>query len=380
MSIRFIPLVVDQRDMLLEPVSAWTEGSLAIDGLKRRLGDLRISVIDQCNFRCSYCMPKETFGKNYRFLPREDLLSIEEIERTARAFVSLGVRKIRLTGGEPLLRNDLHEIIAALKRVRAPNGDDIDLALTTNGSLLARKARLLRESGLKRVTVSLDALDDAVFQAMNDVGFPVKDVLAGIDHALSEGLGPVKVNMVVKRGENDDQVVPMARYFRDRYGSSVRLRFIEFMDVGRSNHWMSAKVVPSRELIHRVHEQFPIEPIHSEVRSETAERWKYVDGRGELGFVSSVSQPFCGECNRARVSADGRLFTCLFADRGFDLRSVLRGRVGSIRQSSSGSSLLALQQVIASIWAARTDRYSETRFTSAGKDRAERVEMHYIGG
>lgn len=378
MSTRFIPLVVDQGDPLLESVSAWTPGSLAVDGLKRPLRDLRISVIDQCNFRCSYCMPKETFGKNYRFLPKDDLLSIEEIESTARAFVALGVRKIRLTGGEPLLRKDLHHVIEALTRVRPPSGDDIDLALTTNGSLLARKARVLRQSGLRRVTVSLDALDDTVFQAMNDVAFPVKDVLSGIDHALAEGLGPVKVNMVVKRGENDDQAVPMARYFRDRYGPSVSLRFIEFMDVGRSNHWVSGKVVPSRELVQRLHEQFALEPVSSGISGETAERWRYIDGRGEVGFVSSVSQPFCGECNRARVSADGRLFTCLFADRGVDLRSILRGQVGSIRQASPGPQ--ALERVIASVWNARMDRYSETRFTSAGRDRTARVEMHYIGG
>ena len=343
------------------------------DALGRPLRDLRISVTDRCNFRCSYCMPKEIFNRDYAFLPQTSLLSFEEITRLATIFVGHGVQKIRLTGGEPLLRKHLETLVAMLATLRAADGRPLDLTLTTNGSLLARKAQALHDAGLRRVTVSLDALDDAIFQRMNDVDFPVADVLAGIDAALAAGLGPVKVNMVVKRGTNDGEIVPMARHFRDHYGSSVVLRFIEYMDVGSTNGWRMDHVVPSQELIERLDASFGLEPLDAQTAGETAQRWRYLDGGGEIGVISSVTQAFCRDCNRARLSTEGRLYLCLFANHGHDLRHLLRQADASDEQLSGA---------VAEIWSARNDRYSELRGRglppAAGGQR--KVEMHYIGG
>ncbi|MEO3691508.1 GTP 3',8-cyclase MoaA [Roseateles paludis] len=344
------------------------DGSLA-DTLGRPLRDLRISVTDRCNFRCSYCMPKQVFDKHYEFLPHADLLSFEEITRVARAFVAQGVEKIRITGGEPLLRRHLERLIAQLAELRTPDGRLLDLTLTTNGSLLARKAQALKDAGLQRITVSLDGLDDAIFQRMNDVGFPVADVLAGIEAARAVGLGPIKVNMVVKRGTNDHEVLPMARHFK---GTGVTLRFIEFMDVGETNDWRMDEVLPSRELLQRLQAEFDLQPLSASAPGETAERWGHADGSGEIGLISSVTQAFCGDCNRARLSTEGRLYTCLFATQGWDLRHLLRG---------SAVSDAALQDAIAAVWSQRGDRYSQLRASGQALPQGERrVEMHYIGG
>jgi GTP 3',8-cyclase len=343
------------------------------DSLGRPLRDLRISVTDRCNFRCSYCMPKDVFDRDYAFLPQTSLLSFEEITRLTRLFVAHGVRKIRLTGGEPLLRRHLEDLVAMLAELRTPGGQPLDLTLTTNGSLLAKKAQALCDAGLKRVTVSLDALDDAVFRSMNDVDFPVADVLAGIDAALAVGLGPVKVNMVVKRGTNDGEIVPLARHFRDHYGSRAVLRFIEYMDVGSTNGWRMDHVLPSAELIEQLGTAFALEPLQAEVPGETAQRWRYLDGGGEIGVISSVTQAFCRECNRARLSTEGRLYLCLFANHGHDLRHLLR---------DAGATDAELTGAIADVWAGRTDRYSELRGrgTPQGGSGERKVEMHYIGG
>lgn len=337
-----------------------------VDSLGRPLRDLRISVTDRCNFRCSYCMPKEVFD-GHQFLPHASLLSFEEIARTARVFVQLGVRKLRLTGGEPLLRRQVEQLIEPLAALQTPDGRPVDIALTTNGSVLARKAAALKSAGLRRVTVSLDALDDAVFQRMNDVGFPVADVLGGIRAAQAAGLGPIKVNMVVQRGVNDDQILPMARHFRH---SGVVLRFIEYMDVGATNGWRMDQVLPSAEVMRRIAAEWPLLPLSHSAPGETAERWAYADGAGEIGFISSVTQAFCGDCNRARLSTEGRLYTCLFAHRGHDLRALLRGEpVDDAR----------LAGAIAGVWSGRSDRYSQLRGTAQAAA-APRVEMHYIGG
>ncbi len=348
---------------------------LLSDRLGRPLRDLRISVTDRCNFRCSYCMPKEVFDSQYKFLPQSSLLSFEEITRSASLFAAHGVRKLRLTGGEPLLRKHVERLIALLANLRTPDGAPLDITLTTNGSLLERKALALREAGLQRVTVSLDALDDATFRRMNDVDFPVADVLRGIDAALRAGLAPVKINMVVKRGTNDGQIVPLARFVRDHYGPAVVLRFIEYMDVGATNGWRMDEVLPSAQVLQRLGEAFALEPLMPAAPGETAERWRYADGAGEVGVISSVTQAFCGDCNRARLSTEGKLFLCLFASRGHDLRALLRG----------GYSDAQIAGAIGLIWGDREDRYSALR--SAGKaavvagDAAERrVEMHYIGG
>jgi cyclic pyranopterin phosphate synthase len=305
-------------------------------------------------------MPKEVFGRNYHFLPRAELLTFEEIERLARVFVAHGVKKIRLTGGEPLVRRELEKLIAMLATI-----DGLDLTLTTNGSLLPQKAHALAEAGLKRVTVSLDSLDDAVFQAMNDVGFPVERVLAGIEAAAAAGLTPVKVNMVVKRGVNDGSILEMARFFR---GTGHVLRFIEYMDVGHTNGWRLDEVVPAAEIVRTIDAEFPLEPVEPNYRGEVAERWRYKDGSGEIGVIASVTQPFCGGCTRARLSAQGELYTCLFAVRGHDLRALLRG----------GASDKELLEAIGRIWGRRTDRYSEIR--SAETVGLPKVEMSYIGG
>ena len=330
------------------------------DRLGRPARDLRISVTDRCNFRCVYCMPKEVFGRDYSFLARTDLLTFEEIERVARAFAGLGVEKLRITGGEPLVRRDVETLIALLARI-----DGLDLTLTTNGALLARKAEALQAAGLGRITVSLDSLDDEVFRAMNDVDFPVARVLEGIDAASAAGLDPVKVNVVVKRGLNDDGILPMARRFR---GTGVVLRFIEYMDVGHTNGWRMDDVVPAAEIVAAIDAELPLEPVEPSYRGEVANRWRYQDGSGEVGVISSVTQPFCGECTRARLSADGRVYTCLFAVQGHDLRALLRG----------GASDEELTAAIADIWRAREDRYSELR--SAETADLPKVEMSFIGG
>ncbi|MET3602677.1 cyclic pyranopterin phosphate synthase [Sphaerotilus sulfidivorans] len=364
------------------PAGTELSPGLLSDSLGRTLHDLRISVTDRCNFRCSYCMPKEVFDKDYRFLPQTALLSFEEMLRIARIFVACGVRKIRLTGGEPLLRRHLEHLVAMLADLRTPDGDPLDLTLTTNGSLLARKAAALRQAGLRRVTVSLDAMDDRIFRAMNDVDFPVADVLAGIDAAVAAGLGPVKVNMVVKRGTNENEIVPMARHFRERHGGQVVLRFIEYMDVGATNGWRMDQVLPSAEVRARLHAAFPLVPLDAAQPGETAERWAYADGRGEVGFISSVTQAFCGDCNRARLSTEGQLYLCLFAERGHDLRSLLRGAHPSGRPWSDAE----IAAAIGLIWQRRDDRYSQLRASRpAETDTPEsggrrRIEMSYIGG
>ena len=351
---------------------------LLSDRLGRPLRDLRISVTDRCNFRCSYCMPKEVFDRDYRFLPQTSLLTFEEIERLSRAFIRHGVRKLRLTGGEPLLRKHLEVLVAKLAALRTPEGDPLDLTLTTNGSLLERKAQVLAQAGLRRVTVSLDALDDTVFRRMNDVDFPVADVLRGIDAALAAGLGPVKVNMVVKRGTNDQEIVPMARYFRDSHGPQVILRFIEYMDVGATNGWRMDEVLPSSEVVRRIAEVFPLDPLAASTAGETAQRWRYRDGAGEVGVISSVTQAFCGECNRARLSTEGKLFLRLFASQGHDLRALLRGTSAN----TPGRTDDEIAAAIAALWQGREDRYSELRSAQAGSAGSgqRRIEMHYIGG
>ena len=345
---------------------------LLADRLGRPLHDLRISVTDRCNFRCSYCMPKEVFDRDYKFLPQTSLLSFEEITRIARIFVSHGVSKLRLTGGEPLLRKHLESLIAQLSELRTPGGDALDITLTTNGSLLERKAQALRDAGLKRVTVSLDALDDTIFRRMNDVDFPVADVLRGIEAAQRVGLAPIKINMVVKRGTNDHEIVPLARHIREHCGPGVVLRFIEYMDVGATNGWRMDEVLPSRAVLARLNEVFPLEPLQASAAGETAERWRYADGGGEVGFISSVTQAFCRDCNRARLSTEGKLFLCLFATRGHDLRSLLRSGAGDADITSA----------LAAVWAGRDDRYSELRAAqpAAPPGGERRVEMHYIGG
>jgi GTP 3',8-cyclase len=339
------------------------------DRLGRPLHDLRISVTDRCNFRCSYCMPKEVFDKQYSFLPHSSLLSFEEITRLARIFVSHGVQKLRLTGGEPLLRKNLEVLIGMLSELRTPEGRELDLTLTTNASLLTKKARALKDAGLKRITVSLDALDDATFRRMNDVDFPVAEVLEGIAEAQAVGLGPIKVNMVVKRGTNDHEILPMARHFR---GSAIVLRFIEYMDVGATNGWRMDEVLASSDVIARIHREHPLEAIEPNATGETAERWRYLDGAGEIGVISSVTQAFCRDCNRARLSTEGKLFLCLFASHGHDLRTLLR----------NGASDAQIAGAIGLIWQARDDRYSELRGALAADPGSgqRRVEMHYIGG
>jgi GTP 3',8-cyclase len=331
----------------------------ARDTFGRPLRDLRISVTDRCNFRCVYCMPKEVFGREYRFLPRRELLTFEEIERVARIFVAAGVHKLRLTGGEPLLRRDLEVLVERLAAL-----GDVDLALTTNASALAQKARALAGAGLDRVTVSLDALDDEVFRAMNDVDFPVARVLAGIDAAAEAGL-PVKVNVVVKRGLNESAILDLARRFR---GTGHTVRFIEYMDVGATNGWRLDDVVPAAEIVRTIGAEFPLEPLDPSYRGEVAQRYRYRDGAGEIGVVASVTQPFCGDCTRMRLSADGKLYTCLFAVRGHDLRAVLRG----------GADDEELDSKIRAIWERRVDRYSELRTEETRSLR--KVEMSYIGG
>jgi cyclic pyranopterin phosphate synthase len=330
----------------------------ARDTLGRPLRDLRISVTDRCNFRCVYCMPKEVFGRDYEFLPRAQLLDYEEIARLARAFAANGVRKIRITGGEPLVRRHVERLVEMLAAL------DVELTLTTNGTLLPQKAQLLADAGLSRVTVSLDSLDDSTFRSMNDMDVPVQRVLEGIDAAAAAGL-PVKVNAVIKRGLNEDGIVDLARHFR---GSGHVLRFIEYMDVGHTNGWRLDDVVPATEILARVGDEFPLEPVEPAYRGEVAKRWRYADGAGEIGVIASVTQPFCGDCTRARLSAEGQLYTCLFAVRGHDLRALVR----------SAASDEELEAAISAVWSRRTDRYSELR--SASTADLPKIEMSYIGG
>ena len=330
------------------------------DKLSRPLHDLRISVTDRCNFRCSYCMPQEIFGRDYQFLERSELLNFEEIERLVRVFAGHDVKKIRLTGGEPLLRRDLEKLVAQLAGI-----PQLELTLTTNGGLLADKAQALREAGLNRVTVSLDSLDNEIFASMNGVDFPVEKVLEGIEAAKVAGLTPIKVNMVVRRGVNEQSIIPMARHFS---GAGLIVRFIEYMDVGNTNGWCLDDVVPAFEIIKMIDAQMPLEPLESNYRGEVARRWRYRDGSGEIGVIASVTQPFCGDCTRARLSADGFLYTCLFSTQGHDLKRLLRG----------GASDGKISDAVASIWRTRTDRYSEIR--SSETTDLPKVEMSYIGG
>ncbi|MFQ5615379.1 MAG: GTP 3',8-cyclase MoaA [Anaerolineales bacterium] len=338
------------------------------DRFNRPLRDLRISVTDRCNFRCTYCMPREAFGRGYRFLPRQQLLTFEEIERLARVFVTHGVTKFRLTGGEPLMRRDLEKLIGMLARIPATDsehGPNVDVAMTTNGSFPPRWVRSLKDAGLKRITVSLDSLDNDVFMSMNDVNFPVERVLEWIDACDGVGLSPVKINMVVKRGVNEDSILPMARYFREK---GHVLRFIEYMDVGATNGWRMDDVVPAAKIIQIINAEMPIEPAAPNYYGEVARRWRYKDGSGELGMVASVTQAFCSTCTRARLSAEGKLFTCLFATQGFDLRQLLRG----------GASDQEIFDVVARVWTRRTDRYSEIRTSQTAN--LPKIEMSYIGG
>jgi cyclic pyranopterin phosphate synthase len=335
------------------------EGGPLADTMGRPMRDLRISVTDRCNFRCTYCMPREVFDSGYKFLPHAAILSFEEIARLAGVFVGLGVKKLRLTGGEPLVRRDLHELISMLKDLK------VETTLTTNGSLLAKNAVQLKKAGLDRVTVSLDSLDEATFRAMNDADFPVAKVLEGIDAAAAAGLGPLKVNMVVKRGVNDEHVLAMAERWR---GTGHIVRFIEFMDVGSTNGWRMDDVVPSAEIVRKISSRWALEAIDANYPGEVAERWRYADGGGEIGVISSVTQAFCSTCNRMRLSTEGSLFTCLFAQSGHDLKGLLRG----------GASDEELRNEIAAVWQGRADRYSEIRTLQTEKLR--KVEMSYIGG
>ena len=330
------------------------------DTLKRPLRDLRISVTDRCNFRCVYCMPKEIFGPDHQFLHRDQILTFEEITRLARIFAAHGVRKIRLTGGEPLVRKDLPDLISMLAEI-----PELDLTLTTNGSLLPKHARALKDAGLKRVTVSLDSLDNAIFKSMNDVDFPVEKVLEGMEAAAAVGLNPIKVNMVVKRGLNEASILPMARFFREK---GYILRFIEYMDVGHSNGWRMDDVISAAEIVKMIDAEMPLEQMDPNYKGEVAGRWRYKDGKGEIGMISSVTQAFCRDCNRARISAEGKLYTCLFAVKGHDFRSMIR----------SGATDDEISQFIASIWGGRTDRYSELR--SENTISLPKVEMSHIGG
>jgi len=331
-----------------------------IDKFERPLRDLRVSVTDRCNFRCRYCMPREVFGEGYEFLPRRAILRFEEIQRVVSIVAGFGVRKVRITGGEPLLRRDLSQLITMLTQIKG-----VELALTTNGALLPEQAQALADAGLKRVTVSLDSLDDKTFRAMNDADFPVADVLDGIEAAAVAGLTPIKINAMVQRGVNEDSAIELARYFK---GSGHIVRFIEFMDVGMTNNWRPEDVCVGADIVERITAEFPAEPVSPAYRGEVAKRWRYTDGEGEFGIITSVTEPFCGDCTRARLSAEGVLYTCLFAGEGTDLRDTLR----------SGGSDETLRTLLSDIWSSREDRYSERRFKESKLP--SRIEMSYIGG
>jgi GTP 3',8-cyclase len=381
MSAKFVPrtwTLIDQREISAHLASSHTGATTAHvppkDQFDRPLRDLRISVTDRCNFRCSYCMPKAVFDSNYPYLPHHDLLTFEEITRLAQVFVALGVEKIRLTGGEPLLRKNIDHLIDNLASLRTPNNSALDLTLTTNGALLRQKAATLKAAGLQRITVSLDALNDAVFRRMNDVDFGVAEVLAGIEKAHAVGLGPIKVNMVVQRGVNEDEIVPMAQHFR---GTGITLRFIEFMDVGSTNGWRMDDVVPAQDIIARIQQHMPLMALPAQHMGETAQRWGYqrADGShdsqaGEIGVIGSVSQAFCGQCTRARLSTEGKLYLCLFAHQGYDLRSILR----------NGADDAQLRNIVANLWSQRSDRYSQLRSSLPTALSHPKVEMSYIGG
>jgi cyclic pyranopterin phosphate synthase len=367
---KVIPIRVDEGKGLTPsiPGQLVAANTSTKDTRGRPLRDLRISVTDRCNFRCTYCMPKEIFDKDYPYLSHNELLSFEEITRLTTVFASLGVEKIRLTGGEPLLRKNLEVLIEMLAKIRTTTNQALDLTLTTNGSILRKKAVALKAAGLHRLTISLDGLNDDIFKKMNDVDFPVTDVLDGIAAAQEAGFSNLKVNMVVKKGTNDQEIIGMAKHFK---GSGVTLRFIEFMDVGSSNGWDMSQVLPSQEVANRINAVFPIEPIEANYLGEVAQRWRYVDGSGEIGFISSVTQTFCHECTRARISTDGQLYLCLFANEGFDFKTLLR----------SGRSDLEIANAIMSTWSGRNDHYSEIRGSNtAGSKSSRKVEMSYIGG
>ncbi|NIA57330.1 GTP 3',8-cyclase MoaA [Massilia sp. TW-1] len=354
--------------ILHAPTFLSTVADACVDTFQRPLKDLRLSVIDQCNFRCTYCMPKDVFTRDYPFLRAAERLSFEEMVALSKTFVALGVEKIRITGGEPLLRRDLPRLVEALARLETPAGRPVEIALTTNGTLLAAQARALKDAGLARATVSLDALDDAVFRAMNDVGFPVSAVLDGIEAATAAGLAPLKVNAVIKKSANADQVLPLARHFRH---TGVHLRFIEYMDVGGADGWMRDEVVSAAEMRAQIAHEFALLPRDGDRASDTADTFRYADGGGDVGFIASVSAPFCGDCTRARVSADGKLFLCLFGTRSLDLRAVLRsGDAG------------ALERTIRTAWRARADRYSADRgaLLARGARRYPVVRMSLVGG
>jgi len=367
MTTKIIPIVHQRaaNPIPIIPTDTPAPSGLLQDTRGRLLRDLRISVTDRCNFRCTYCMPKSVFNKDYRFLPQSELLSFEEITRMARLFVAHGVEKIRLTGGEPLLRRNLEVLIEMLVGIKTHDDKPLDIALTTNGSLLSKKAHALKAAGLQRVTVSLDSLDEVTFRAMNDVDFPVADVLNGIDAAHDAGFSSIKINVVVKKGVNDQNVVAMARHFK---GSGHIVRFIEFMDVGSSNGWCMNNVVPSAEIVRMINAEMPIIEAQSNYTGEVAERWAYADGSGEIGVISSVTQAFCSTCTRARLSTDGRLYTCLFAQSGHDLRTLMR----------SGKNDKEIAAAIGLIWNQREDQYSEIRTEETA--RKKKVEMSYIGG
>ncbi|HEX4879192.1 MAG TPA: GTP 3',8-cyclase MoaA [Limnobacter sp.] len=372
MTDRVIQLVQDNARLIPLNLSMPSASDVpATDTLKRRLHDLRISVTDRCNFRCVYCMPKSIFDKDYRFLPHKDLLSFEEIEQVARQFVALGVEKIRLTGGEPLLRKNLEILIAQLAALHTPRGKPVEITLTTNGTLLRKKALLLKQAGLNRVTVSLDAIEDHVFKAMNDVDFSVNEVLDGIEAAHEAGLGPIKVNMVVKGGLNDKQIVPMAHHFRH---SPHILRFIEYMDVGSSNGWKMDEVVPSARVVNQIAKALgKLVPVDPNYTGEVAQRWRYADGSGEIGVISSVTQAFCKDCTRIRLSTEGKLYTCLFASKGHDLKPLIRSGQADHQIDQQ------LNHAIRNLWAVRADRYSEIRSAHTSQP-SDRIEMSYIGG
>lgn len=359
------PSAIPAVPSLAEAALALPQSGPMLDRRQRPLRDLRISVTDRCNFRCPYCMPRSSFGPGHRFLPSADLLSFDDITRLATAFVALGTEKIRLTGGEPLLRPRLPELIERLSALRTPSGEPLELALTTNATLLAKHAADLHRAGLRRVTVSLDALDPDIFSRMTDARATPTDILRGIDAAANAGLAPVKINMVVRRGMNDDQIVPMARHFR---GSGHIVRFIEFMDVGATNGWRMDDVITARDIVARIHDIFPLEKAAPTHRGEVAKRWRYTDGEGEIGVISSVSDPFCGDCTRARLSPEGRLFLCLFANAGHDLRTLARSDITADQLSAA----------LAAIWGARNDNYSERRGSLPAD--TPRIEMSYIGG
>lgn len=356
---RVVPAAAQDRQRAPE------SGQPFMDQYQRPLRDLRISVTDRCNFRCTYCMPRDMFGPDHAFLPRSSLLTFDEITDVARVGVEHGIQKIRLTGGEPLLRKDLEKLVSSLASLRSPDGEPVDLTLTTNGTLLGMKAQALKDAGLGRVTVSLDALDEQIFARMSDSQVSVKKVLASIDQAAAVGLAPVKVNMVVRKGINEHQILPMARYFR---GTGHILRFIEFMDVGDTNGWNFKEVFTGAEIVAALAQEFPLEPVQAGYRGEVAKTWRYLDGAGEIGVITSVTQPFCGDCTRLRLSPEGQLFLCLFASQGHDIRALLR----------SGGDDNDIRARLASIWAGRADRYSEQRGQASSS--RKKIEMSYIGG